>query len=322
MKNNEIFQKQQPILYQILTKCFETQRIPHAFLLIGKNSSIVAHFIAKSLICDQAMLACNQCNDCRRIDEHKYGDLIYANGRDEIIKKGIIEYIQDQFAKSSLEGKAKIYLLEYIENSTTEAMNSLLKILEEPLPGVYAIFTCQNLNRVLPTIQSRCQVIQLLPNSKSLLKKQLKDNDISQDDINILSEIFESYEDCQSIIDSEKLDKLKIEVFHFIEDLYFHKENLIVNVQTHLLKNFKDKDSIQLFLNMLVLGLRDLFHVKHFMRLTYPSFRSLFERIDEPIDETINKIDIILNTEFLLSTNANVMLLMDSMMYRLQKGRK
>lgn len=317
MSLKENIREQQPILYQILMKSFKNHKIPHAFLLVGKNSTIAAHFIAKSLICDKDVLACNECNDCRRIDEHNYGDFIYINGKDETIKKNQIEYIQSQFAKSSLEGKSKIYLLENIENSTSEAMNSLLKVLEEPIPGVYAIFTCQNMNRVLPTIQSRCQVIQLLPNSKNLLKERLKRDNLSQDDVQILSELFDSYDECQFLIETEMFDKLKIEVFHFIEDLYFHRDNLIINVETHLLKDFKDKDTIQLFLNMLVLGLRDLFHVKQSMELTYPSYRSLFERIDDTSEGIIKKIELVLNTEYLLSTNANLMLLIDSMMYRL-----
>lgn len=216
-----------------------------------------------------------------------------------------------------MEGSAKIYMLENIENSTPEAMNSLLKVLEEPIDGVYAIFTCQNLSRVLPTIQSRCQVIQLLPNSKLMLKEQLTKNDIPIDDVNILTELFDTYDECQPYIESEMFDSLKLEVFHFIEDLYFHRDNLIINVETHLMKDFKDKEKVQLFLNMLVLGLRDLFHVKHSMELTYPSYRSLYEKINEPEDELVRKIDIILNAEYLLSTNANVMLLIDSMMCKI-----
>lgn len=313
----DILKQQQPILYQILLQSFQNQKIPHAFLLVGKNASLPAHFIAKSLICEDDILACDQCNECRRIDEHNYGDFIYYNGQDETIKKPQIEYIQDQFSKSALEGKAKIYLMENIENSTSEAMNSLLKMLEEPTAGIYAIFTCQNLNRVLPTIQSRCQVIQLLPSSQKMLREELKKEDISQDDVNILAELFTSYDECKEYIESESFEKLKEEVYHFIDDLYFHRENLIINVQTHLLKEFSDKKNIQFFLNMLVLALRDLFHVKHSMNLTYPSFKSLYDRIDDQEENIIQKIDLILNTEYLLSTNANVMLLMDSMMYRI-----
>ena len=313
----DILKQQQPILYQILLQSFQNQKIPHAFLLVGKNVSLPAHFIAKSLICEDDILACDQCNECRRIDEHNYGDFIYYNGQDETIKKPQIEYIQDQFSKSALEGKAKIYLMENIENSTSEAMNSLLKMLEEPTAGIYAIFTCQNLNRVLPTIQSRCQVIQLLPSSQKMLREELKKADIAQDDVNILAELFTSYDECKEYIESESFEKLKEEVYHFIDDLYFHRDNLIINVQTHLLKEFSDKKNIQFFLNMLVLALRDLFHVKHSMNLTYPSFKSLYDRINDQEENIIQKIDLILDTEYLLSTNANVMLLMDSMMYRI-----
>lgn len=53
------------------------------------------------------------------------------------------------------------------------------------------------------------------------------------------------------------------------------------------------------------------------MELTYPSYRSLYEKINEPEDELVRKIDIILNAEYLLSTNANVMLLIDSMMCKI-----
>lgn len=311
------FQNEQPIFYQILTNAFQSKKIPHAFLLVGKNSHDAAHYIAKSLICENDLLACNQCHECERIDQHNYGDLIYADGKNETIKKGQIEYIQEQFSKSSLEGKSKIYLLENIENSTAESMNSLLKVLEEPVAGVYAIFTCQNLNRVLPTIQSRCQVIQLLPNTKKNLISQLKDKDILQDDINVLSELFSTYEECENLIESDLFEELKLEVYHFIEDLYFYKSNLVINVETHLLKNHKDKETIQLFLNMLVLGLKDLFHVKHNMDLTYPAYRSLFEKIDCHEDKIIEQIELVINTEYLLETNANMLLLMDSMMFRI-----
>ena len=307
----------QPIFYQILKNCFESHRIPHAYLLVGKNCYNYAHFIAKSLICNEDLLACEECYECQRIDRHTYGDFIYVDGNHETIKKGNIEYIQSQFSKSSLEGKAKIYMLDHIENATTEAMNSLLKVLEEPTDDIYAIFTCQNLNRVLPTIQSRCQVIQLLPGSKYDLKKELTEKQLLQDDINILSELFNDIEECREYIDSDFFEYMKNEVYHFVEDLYMHKENLIINVQTHLLKDYKDKESIKLFLNMLVLSFKDLFHVKHGIVLNYPSFKGLYDKITDSDEGIMNKIELILSTEYLLETNANIMLLIESMMYRM-----
>ena len=312
--NSQQVETQQPIFFKILKQSFEHHKIPHAFLLVGKNATQHAHFIAKSLICENSILACDQCHDCHRIDDHNYGDLIYFNGMEESIKKDSISYIRNQFSKSALEGKAKVYILDNIENSTIDAMNSLLKILEEPEDGVYAIFTCQNLARVLPTIQSRCQIIQLLPESKSAFKDELMSRSLPQDDVMILSEIYDNIQDCEELIDSEYFNDLKNEVYHFIEDLYFKRENLMIDVQTHLLKKYKDKASIDLFLNMLVLSLKDLFHVKQSLPLIYASYKDLYERIEDSPEQIINKINLVLETIYLLNTNANVLLLMDSMM--------
>ena len=143
------------------------------------------------------------------------------------------------------------------------------------------------------------------------------DNNVYEEDAEIMVQLFHSYQECEPYIDSDKFRDLKEEVFHFIEDIYFHRENLLINVQTHLLKKYKDKDAIRLFLNMLVLGMRDLFHVKHSMNITYKSLHELFSKIEDSDDNIIRIIELILETEYLLNTNANVLLLMDSMIYRI-----
>lgn len=38
MSYKEILKQQQPILYQIISKSFKNNKIPHAFLLVGKNA--------------------------------------------------------------------------------------------------------------------------------------------------------------------------------------------------------------------------------------------------------------------------------------------
>lgn len=317
MIDNDLLKKSQPVLYRILEKSFKNNTIPHAFLLVGYNTYDIAQFIAKSLICNDDLLACGQCIDCVKIDKHNYGDFIYVSGKNETIKKQQIEYIQTQFSKSALEGKNRIYFIEDVENATNEAMNSLLKTLEEPSAGVYAILTCQNLSRVLPTIQSRCQVIHLLPESPLLLKQQLIDHNVNEEDAEIMIQLFHNYQQCEEYINSEMFNDLKHEVYHFIEDVYFHKENLLINVQTHLLKKYKEKETIKLFLNMVVIALKDLFHVKHSMVVVYKSFNDLFVKVNDSDENIVRMIELVLEAEYLLNTNANVMLLMDSLLYKI-----
>ncbi|WP_333576168.1 AAA family ATPase, partial [Faecalibacillus intestinalis] len=169
----DYLKENQPLFYRIIENEFNLKKIPHAFLLVGNNTDQPLQFLTMSLICNET-LACEQCIDCQKVLNHQYADIIEIDGEEESIKKKHIENIQETFKKSSLEGKAKVYILKNVEKTTKEAMNALLKILEEPTEGIYAIFTTKNINRILPTIISRCQVIELKPDNKEVLKEKFE----------------------------------------------------------------------------------------------------------------------------------------------------
>lgn len=311
----EYLQENQPKFYNLIKNEFIQNKIPHAFLLVGNNTKVPLNYLAMSLICDET-LACEKCNDCRKVLENKYGDIIRYDGKETSIKKGDIEYIQDTFKKSSLEGKAKIYIIENIESATKEAMNTLLKMLEEPTSGIYAIFTTNNISRVLPTILSRCQVIDIKPDSKEVIYKVLIKSNILEEAAKILTYLSASEEEAKNLYD-ERFEYMQTEVINFIEDLYTKRMNLIINVQTNLLKNYKERDDIKLFLNMLVLAMKDMFHVKHNQNLVFSAHYDFFNSLQIDENKLIKQIEIILETIYTIESNANLLMLMDSMMYRL-----
>lgn len=311
----EYLQENQPKFYNLIKNEFIQNKIPHAFLLVGNNTKVPLNYLAMSLICDET-LACEKCNDCRKVLENKYGDIIRYDGKETSIKKGDIEYIQDTFKKSSLEGKAKIYIIENIESATKEAMNTLLKMLEEPTSGIYAIFTTNNISRVLPTILSRCQVIDIKPDSKEVIYKALIKSNIPEEAAKILTYLSASEEEAKNLYD-ERFEYMQTEIINFIEDLYTKRMNLIINVQTNLLKNYKERDDIKLFLNMLVLAMKDMFHVKHNQNLVFSAHYDFFNSLQIDENKLIKQIEIILETIYTIESNANLLMLMDSMMYRL-----
>lgn len=320
MKTKEILKKTQPTLYRILKQSFKDEKQSHAYLLIGTNTGNAAMFMAQSFICENDLLACEDCNECRRIKENNYSDFILIDGNERSIKKEDIEYIQKQFSKSSLEGGAKIYLLKNIENSSTVAMNSLLKFLEEPVEGVYAILTTKNINKVLPTIQSRCQIVHLLPESKESIQLELFHQKVEEEDSYVLSQLFSSYEAAYEFGLTDDYREIKLQVLNFIEDLYLNPINLLINQQIHIVKKYKsDKDMMKIYLNMIILGLRDMFHVKHSLTPIFMMHKDLFKQLPED-KQLLDKIETILNTIYLIDTNANIALLIDSMCYKLMKG--
>ncbi len=72
-----------------------------------------------------------------------------------------ISDIRDLEKIARFNQRKNIIFTSNIENITTEAANALLKIIEEPNKGIFFAFTTKNANSVLPTILSRCHVINL-----------------------------------------------------------------------------------------------------------------------------------------------------------------
>jgi len=68
----------------------------------------------------------------------------------------------------------KIALIDRAEKMTPEACNCLLKTLEEPLGKTVMILITSNPKMLLPTIVSRCQLVNFLPVAKSEIEKGLR----------------------------------------------------------------------------------------------------------------------------------------------------
>ena len=88
-------------------------------------------------------------------------DFVYLDGNAKSISKKDVDDLQLQFSKtSSEEGTGtRCYILDHFENSSSSAMNSLLKFLEEPGKDVVGILITDNIHRILPTFVSRCTMI-------------------------------------------------------------------------------------------------------------------------------------------------------------------
>jgi DNA polymerase III delta prime subunit len=71
--------------------------------------------------------------------------------------RGMIHWLNLRPMNSS----KKVVIVVGAENMTTESANSLLKTLEEPPPYAQIILTTKNEQKILATIQSRCEKIRL-----------------------------------------------------------------------------------------------------------------------------------------------------------------
>jgi len=156
----------------------ETGHIHSCYILAGNNNDTKADlikYLAKALNCSSTVGVehssldnksihgiepCNTCRVCTLIDKDKYyGIYTLANEEKEnSIKIERIRQLRDDMKSGNYNG----YFICVIKNAqllTTEAGNSLLKILEETPERIIFIFETINAYRMLPTIRSRAQII-------------------------------------------------------------------------------------------------------------------------------------------------------------------
>lgn len=315
----EYFKENQAIAYSTLLNCKKNNKLSQAILLNGhKDTPLleIAKFFAKAIVCENDE-PCEECMDCLRIENESYPDLIIVDGSEQTIKKGQIEDIQERFSISALEEKGiKIYIINKIENATAEAVNSLLKFLEEPNNGIYAIITTANINNVLPTILSRCMNIRLKKASKQQLVIEATKKNIPIEDALILSCFQGSVESIINTYESTSYLSIKDVVIEFLDQIV-NEHDLLYFSQIEISDVVKDKNDFLLFLELLEIVYLDI--------MNYGNKDLIFKGHDEVIESLHNKLDKIedkLNTIMLFKgcvmLNANVKLLLDSLIIKLE----
>ena len=166
--------KYQHNIYKLLVNNITNSHFSHAYLINGNfNTPLldISFFIAKCILCSNKDINDTICPTCQKIISKKYDDLlslIVIDGNKETIGKEDVLKIEDRFTKTSIEKNLNfVYIINCVENMTKEAINALLKYLEEPNENVYAILTTKNVNQVLPTIVSRCQNLKIISENKN-----------------------------------------------------------------------------------------------------------------------------------------------------------
>ena len=103
------------------------------------------------------------------IDNLKDNPDVYILKQDEAnITKDVIKDLLNKLSTTSQFNNKMVYIIDKTEYLSDTVFNAILKTLEEPKEGIYAILISNNIDAVKPTIVSRCQKIFLTSSTDKL----------------------------------------------------------------------------------------------------------------------------------------------------------
>lgn len=168
-----------------LQNALQTGKISHAYIINGEKDSgkeFIADIFAMALQCENAVTdengriePCQECHSCKQSVTYNQPDIIRVTHEkpNTVSVDDIRKQVNGDVGIKPYSSKYKIYIINEAEKMNAQAQNAILKTLEEPPEYVIILLLTTNINAFLPTILSRCVVLNMKPVPDELVKKFL-----------------------------------------------------------------------------------------------------------------------------------------------------
>ena len=170
-------------LKEHLENALTTNKVSHAYIINGERSAgkeFIAKTFAMALQCEnrQGIEPCQECHSCRQALSGNHPDIIFITHEkpNTISVDDIRSQINGDVAIKPYSSPRKIYIMNEGEKMTVQAQNALLKTLEEPPEYAVILILTTNANSLLPTILSRCVVLNMKPVRDEQIKRFLMES--------------------------------------------------------------------------------------------------------------------------------------------------
>lgn len=166
-------------LKEHLQNAIAMNKVSHAYIINGERSSgkeFVAKVFAAALQCEKGGTEpCGECHSCIQAKSGSQPDIIFvAHDKPNTIGvEDIRTQINNDIGIKPYSSPRKIYIMNEGEKMTVQAQNALLKTLEEPPEYAVILILTTNVEALLPTILSRCVVLNMKPVPDHKVKKFL-----------------------------------------------------------------------------------------------------------------------------------------------------
>lgn len=308
---------------KILTKSLKENKISSSYIFVGsegvgkKFTAIEFVKIINCLNLNNNLEVCDTCSICNKINKQCYPDLKIIESIKGSIKIEQIRELRREINLKPFESRKKIYIIDNSEEMTLEASNCLLKTIEEPPYYAIIILICSKIDPILPTIISRCQIVNfgLIPSYK--IKEFLLNNNknLEKEKAEIISRLAQgSIGSALKLLSDKEYFIRREEVLDDLSAISPGKpgEDIFAKVE----KMVSEIDRIKEILEMIKLWYRDILIIKNTGDQKYIANCDKLEILDEKSqiysqEILIDILDYLEQIEEYLIKNVNTRLILE-----------
>ncbi|MGJ9385872.1 DNA polymerase III subunit delta' [Salipaludibacillus sp. CF4.18] len=329
MKTWEDIGETQSTIAKILKNSVLKNRLSHAYVFEGGRGTgkkNVAVLLAKTFFCKEKLEAepCQQCRDCKRIDSGNHPDIHLIQVDGSSIKVDQIRELKKDLSLRGMESRKKFYIVEETEKMTPAAANSILKFLEEPDGEALAILLTTHVQRILPTVLSRSQVLSFAPLPPDKFIEKLVENSIPEKDARVISQITSDLEEGIQLCQDNWFAQARSKVIQLTDEVSLRPKNAFITLQEEWMPFFKEKSEIQLGIDLIMIWYRDVIR----MQVDQTNQLVYIDQEDKLQDQALklsqrklgNNLQAVMDAKRRLDANTAPQLLMEQLLLRLQEG--
>lgn len=300
----EKYMDEQRVATTLLKKSIQNNKIVQAYLFYSDDIDYIYKYaknFSKEIITKDLD---TKDNICKKIDEDIYSELKIVEPISNNIKKEQLIDLQKEVQNKPIEGNKIVYIIKNCEKLTAASSNSILKFLEEPADDIVAILLTDNISYVLPTIKSRCQVVNF-----NRIKKDKNENTYDLF-YNLL--IFDNS-------DPDDMNKKIDAAVNFIENIETKGINEFIYIK-NIWDVIKNQQEYNIFVSIMIYFYMDVLYSKIGKEIKYMyNFTDIVDLVKSKntLNDIIDKIYVLEQAKLEGTNNVNNKLLLDKIIIEL-----